>query len=250
MDKKLFLLTLSSLFSLTTFSQSANNELSNVTRDMINLGGMRIPANGNGTLFGLKGPRGNIVGDPYLDSTWRTGSIKLFQKMGPPGREGDSISNVPLRLDLHANELEVKIINSNEIRAVSGQQVRFFTIEGNERRVFMSTRQFKSEDNLQGFVELVASGRISLVEYGKLNIIKPSYNEALGTGTKDTKITKSWQYYVVKGNTLFHIGNSKKKLLDAMRDRADDVEKFIKANDISLKSRTDLSKVFAYYNNL
>jgi hypothetical protein len=250
MNKKLSILIFMGLLSLSSLAQSTGNELSNVTRDMINLGGMRIPANGNGTLFGIKGPRGNIVGDPYLDSTWHVGSIKLFQKIGPPGREGDSIANVPLRLDLHANELEVKITNSNEIRAVSGQQVRFFTIEGNERRVFMSTRQFRSEDNLSGFVELVASGRLSLVEYGKLNIIKPSYNEALGTGTKDTKITKSLQYYVVKGNTLFHIGTSKKKLLETMGDRTDDVEKFIKTNDLSLKSRADLSKIFAYYNSL
>lgn len=250
MYKKLFLLTLSGLFSLTTFSQSANNELSNVTRDMINLGGMRIPTNGNGTLFGIKDPKGSIVGDPYLDSTWHIGSIKLFQKIGPPGREGDSIANVPLRLDLQSNELEVQVNSTKEVRAVSGNLVRFFTIEGNERRVFMSTRQFRTEDNLLGFVELIQQGRLSLVEYGKLNIIKPSYNEALGTGSKDIKIVKAIQYYVVRGNTLFLIGTSKKKLLEAMSDRADDVEKFIKANDISLKSRVDLAKVFSYYNSL
>jgi hypothetical protein len=250
MYQKLFLLVFSGFVSIAAFSQSSNGELSNVTRDMINLGGMRIPANGNGTLFGIKGPRGNLVGDPYLDSAWHVGSIKLFQKIGPPGREGDSISNVPLRLDLHSNELEVQVNTTKEIRAISGNQVRFFTIEGVERRIFMSTRQFRSEDKLPGFVELVQQGRLSLVEYAKLNIIKPSYNEALGTGSKDTKITKASQFYVVKGNTLFPLGNSKKKLLEAMGDRADDVEKFIKSNDISLKSRVDMAKVFTYYNSL
>ena len=250
MCQKLLLLVFSGFVSITSFSQSSNGELSNVTRDMINLGGMRIPANGNGTLFGIKGPRGNVIGNPYLDSAWHVGSIKLFQKIGPPGREGDSISNVPLRLDLHSNELEVQVNNAKEIRAVSGNQNRFFTIEGANRRVFMSTRQFRSEDNLQGFVELISAGRISLVEYSKLNIIKPSYNEALGTGSKDTKITKSNQFYVVKGNTLFPIGTSKKKLLEAMGDRADDVENFIKSNDISLKSRADMAKLFMYYNSL
>ncbi|MFN8343591.1 MAG: hypothetical protein U0X91_01225 [Spirosomataceae bacterium] len=235
--------------SLSVFSQNSN-EMTNVTRDMINLGGMKVPVNSNVGFFGIKGPKGSLVGDPYLDSTWYEGSIKLFQKIGPPGREGDSISKVPLRLDLHSNELEIRVGHSNEVRVLNGNQVRFFTIEGNERRVFMNTKQFRSEDNLSGFVELVKAGRLSLVEYVKLNIIKPSYNEALGTGTKDTKITKSNQFYAVKGNTLFHIGTSKKKLLEALADRADDVEKFIKTNDISLKSREDMAKVFAYYNNL
>jgi hypothetical protein len=237
------------LLSVSAFSQNSN-EMSNVTRDMINLGGMKVPTNANVGFFGIKGPKGSLVGDPYLDSAWQQGSIKLFQKIGPPGREGDSIANVPIRLDLQNNELEVRINASNEVRVVSGHQIRFFTIEGNERRIFMNTKQFRSEDNLAGFVELVKAGRLSLVEYIKLNIIKPSYNEALGTGNKDTKITKSNQYYAVKGNTLFHIGTSKKKLLEALADRADDVEKFIKTNNISLKSREDMGKVFAYYNTL
>ena len=80
--------------------------------------------------------------------------------------------------------------------------------------------------------------------------IKPSYNEAMSLGSKDTKIVKNRQYYVVKGNTVVQIGSSKKKLLDAMADRADDVEAFIKSNDLSLKSRSDITKIFAYYNNL
>ena len=82
MYQKFLLLVFSGLVSINAFSQSSNSELTNVTRDMINLGGMRIPTNGNGTLFGIKGPRGNVVGNPYLDSTWHTGSIKLFQKIG------------------------------------------------------------------------------------------------------------------------------------------------------------------------
>jgi len=224
--------------------------MSNVTRDMINLDGMKVSNVQNVAFFGIKGPKGNVVGDPYLDSTWHAGSIKLFQKIGPPGKEGDSIGVVPIRLDLWANDIEIKIPNAKEIRAVSGRQVRFFFVEGAEQRIFMNVAQFKSEDKIEGFVELIKSGRISLVEHIKLNIIKPTYNEALGTGSKDTKITKSHQYYAVKGNTLFEIGTSKKKLLAAMADRADDVEKYIKTNDLSLKSRADMANIFTYYSTL
>lgn len=248
MYKKLIISLCASIFVFNAFSQS--NGLSNVTRDMINLDGMRVSNVQNIAFFGIKGPKGDVVGDPYLDSTWQAGSIKLFQKIGPPGKEGDSIGVVPIRLDLLANEVEVKIPTSKEIRAVSGHQVRFFFLEGVEQRIFMNVKQFRSEDKIEGFVELIKSGRISLVEHVKLNIIKPTYNEALGTGSKDTKIAKSSQYYAVKGNTLFQIGASKKKLLSAMADRADDVEKFIKTNDLSLKSRTDMAKIFAYYSTL
>ncbi|MEZ4904688.1 MAG: hypothetical protein R2822_24540 [Spirosomataceae bacterium] len=117
---------------------------------------------------------------------------------------------MPIRLDLLTNEVEIKIPNTHEIRAVSGRQVRFFFVEGIEQRIFMNLNQFRSEDKMEGFVELIKSGRISLVEHVKLNIIKPTYNEALGTGSKDTKITKSNQYYAVKGNTLVEIGTSRK----------------------------------------
>lgn len=248
MFQKLFFFFLAGWASVAV-AQNTTNGMSNVARDMMNTEGLKVPLNANVGLFGIKGPRGEVVGNPYLDSTWKEGSIKLFQKIGPPGREGDSIANVPIRLDLYANEVEIKT-PANEIRAVSGSMVRFFTIEGIERRVFMNARQFRAEEPVQGFMELIASGRISLVEYTKLNIIKPSFNEALGTGSRDTKISKSPQYFAVRGNTLFQIGTSKKKLLEALGDRADDVEKFIKTNDLSMKSRADMAKIFAYYNNL
>lgn len=242
------ILFLSVGLSLTSIAQQINA----TTRDAINREGLYVMAATNTSLafFDIKGPKGGVVGDSYLDSTWTLGSVKLFQKIGAPGREGDSIANVPLRLDLYTNELELKANDAKDIRAVKGTQIRFFTLESPQRRIFLNARSFRSEDNLQGFVELVAGGRISLVEFTKLNIIKPNYNEALSVGSKDTKLVKTSQYYVVKGNTLFPLTTSKKKVLDALADRADDVEKFIKTNSLNLKSRTDLAKVFEYYNNL
>ncbi|RDB07615.1 hypothetical protein [Runella aurantiaca] len=238
-------------FSLTAIAQQTDNQLTNTARDLINLNGFKINANNANTgLFDIKGPKGNVVGNPYLDSTWQTGSIKLYKKIGPPGREGDSIGNVPLRLDLFVNELEIKIASTQDVRVLAGDYIRFFTLEGPERRIFLNVNQFRSEDNMKGFVELIKGGRLSLVELTKLSIIKPNYNEAMALGSKDTKIVKNNQYFVVKGNTLISIGTSKKKLLDAMADRADDVDEFIKTNKLSLKSRPDITKVFAYYNNL
>ncbi|WP_428663654.1 hypothetical protein [Runella sp.] len=238
-------------FTFIAIAQQTNGQLTNTARDLINLDGFKLNANNSNVgLFGIKGPKGNLVGDPYLDSTWQIGSIKLYKKIGPPGREGDSIANVPLRLDLFVNELEVRIGEAKEVRVVTGNLVRFFTLEAPERRIFLNTNQFRSEDNLQGFVELIKGGRLSLVELTKTAIIKPNYNEAMALGSKDTKIVKNSQYYVVKGNTLVAIGSSKKKLLDAMADRADDVEEFIKTNKLSLKSRSDITKVFTFYNTL
>jgi hypothetical protein len=238
-------------FSITAIAQQTDNQLTNTARDLINLSGFKINANNANTgLFDIKGPKGNVVGNPYFDSTWQTGSIKLYKKIGPPGREGDSIGNVPLRLDLFVNELEIKIASANDVRVLAGDYIRFFTLEGPERRIFLNVNQFRSEDNMKGFVELIKGGRLSLVELTKLSIIKPNYNEAMSLGSKDTKIVKSNQYFVVKGNTLISIGTSKKKLLDAMADRADDVDEFIKTNKLSLKSRPDITKVFAYYNSL
>ena len=241
-------LFLSFVFSLTSIAQ----QMTATTRDAINREGLAVMSANNTSLafFDIKGSKGSVVGDSYLDSTWTLGSVKLFQKIGAPGREGDSIANVPLRLDLYTNELELKPHDAKDIRAVKGTQIRFFSLESPQRRIFLNARSFRSEDNLQGFVELVAGGRISLVEFTKLNIIKPNYNEALSVGSKDTKLVKTSQYYVVKGNTLFPLTTSKKKVLDALADRADDVEKFIKTNSLNLKFRTDLAKVFEYYNNL
>jgi hypothetical protein len=247
---KVIILLFFTCFSLV-FAQQSNEALMQTTRDAINLRGLVIPTNGSSmALFGIKGAKGDVVGDPYLDSAWQKGNIKLLRKIGPPGREGDSISNVSLRLDLWANELEIKVDNEKDIRVVGADMIALFTFNTPSERVFVNTKGFNCEDELKGFIEIIEAGRLSLLAYTKLNIIKPTYNEAMNTGSKDTKISKNNQFYYLKGLTLYRLGSTKKKLLEAMPDRADDIEKFLKTNDLSLKNREDLGKIFAYYNSL
>ncbi|MCU0339428.1 MAG: hypothetical protein MUE30_06065 [Spirosomaceae bacterium] len=245
--------TIAFLCTCCALDSTAQQEavMNQTTRDLINMRGLLLPSSNTTTLFGIKVPKGDVVGDPYIDVNWQKGDCKLYRKIGPPGREGDSISNVPLRYDLYSQELEIKVDNSAEVRVIGSDMLAMFTTNTPVPRMYLNTREFKSEDELKGFVEVVKMGaRLSLFEYPKLTIIKPTYNEALSSGSRDTKITKTPQYYYLRGRTLFKLGTSKKKILEAMPDRADDVEKFIKANDFDLKSRAALIQIVDYYNSL
>lgn len=225
--------------------------MNQTTRDLINTRGLLLPSSNTTTLFGIKAPKGDVVGDPYIDANWQIGNCKLYRKVGLPGREGDSISNVPLRYDLYSNELEINVNNDKEVRVIGADLLAMFSVRSPKNRVFVNAREFKSEEPIGGFLEILMTGvRLSLFEHQKLSIIKPTYNEALSSGSRDTKIVKTPQYYYLRGRTIYKLGTSKKKILEAMPDRADDVEAFIKSNDLNLKDRADLIKIVDYYNSL
>ena len=65
-----------------TFAQEASDIMAQSTRDRINFSNLNIPNNGNGTLWGIKGPAGQVIGNPYLDTTWQAGIVKFYGKLG------------------------------------------------------------------------------------------------------------------------------------------------------------------------
>jgi hypothetical protein len=249
MIKKTLLVAVLLFCNVLIFAQ--NQPMNNTTRDALNLGGLKLGSNTVSGISSIVGPRGQVLGDYYLDSTWRLGSIKLYQKIGSPGREGDSIANVPIRFDMFQNDLEI-MASAKDIKGVEGAKVRFFLVNDalGMVRTYLNIGELKCEDNIKGFVEIVTSGRASLVQYIKIGVSKPTYNEALGTGSKDTKILKTPQFYYLRGRTLARLGNSKKKIAEALGDQAEAIEKFIKDNNLDTKSRTDLVRIFEHYNQL
>ena len=59
---------------------------------------------------------------------------------------------------------------------------------------------------------------------------------------------KEKQLFITKGKEVLKFSTNKKDLFELMADKKSEVEKFIKDNDLTVKDRTDLLKIFNYYN--
>ena len=243
-------LVLTFLLCLIGFRVNAQEQS---TKDFFNLsGGGVFQANKVTGVTTITGKGGLVIGDTYLDSNWHSSSIKLYQKIGSIGRESDSIPPVALRYDIYNDAFEI-MVSKNDIRGLKGEKVKFFVerqSEGQQPRVFVNLREFLSEESLTGFAEILSGGRVTLLSITKVSTTKPTYNEALNSGTKDVRIIKTPQFYYVRSRSILKLGGSKKKIIEALGDKGTDVEEWLKKQDLDLKKPSDLAKVFDYYNGL
>jgi len=232
----------------TAHVQAQDEVMTQTTRDRINLGNLSIP--GSGTFFGLKGPAGNVVGDVYVDTVWQAGNVKFY---GKPNGVSDSLKGVPIRLDLMANEVEIRA-GASDIRVAKAPAVRYVDVNnrsGTGSNRYINVREYRGEaDALSGFFEQVMTGKIDLLQHPSVYVQRANFNAALNVGTKDDQIIKKADWYVAQNKRAIRFSPGKKALLELMSDRKDQIEAYLKSNRPDLKTRSGLLAVVAYYNGL
>ncbi|GAB3644042.1 hypothetical protein [Spirosoma arcticum] len=243
------LFVFSLILAVTTVARSQEQEevMTQTTRDRINLGNLSIP--GSGVLFGLKGPAGKVIGNVYVDTVWQAGNVKFYGKLNATT---DSLAGVPVRLDLMANEVDVRT-GAQDIRVAKASTVRYVDMNnrvGTSSR-YINVREYRGDaDALSGLFEQVATGKLDLLQHPSVYVRRANYNMALNVGTKDDEIVKKTDWYVAKNRQATKFSPTKKALLDLMSDRRDQIEAYLKKDKPDLKSRAGLIAVVAYYNGL
>lgn len=245
------------LFSFSlflTWQVSAQQPMMQSTRDAINQN-LTISQHNSGMLYGFDNRTSEIQGSFYLDPEWSVATVRFYPRTisTPKGIiKLDSVSDVQMRILLQGNDVE---FNTQEgIKVISGTLIRSFTTKKQDFWVknYISTLEFKDESEKvkAGFFEILADGKVKLLEYSKLKIQQPDYVAALNVGSKDTKINIDKILYIAKGKEVTKFSTGKKDLYELMADKKPEIEKFVKDNKLNLKDRIDLAKVFQYYNTL
>lgn len=235
------------LIVTTTVAFSQTTQMTNPTRDMINLNGLDIPR--TGTIYGGSGPAGKVIGDPYLDTTWQAGSVKFYGKIL---NKSDSLGSVPVRLDLYNHDVEIRA-SANDIRSAKGPSVRSVVVNNKTGALnqFINVREYRGEaDALLGFFEQLVVGKLTLLQYPSISVKRANFNAAMSTGSKDDELIKKFDWYIAQNGQATKFSPGKKALLELMADQKEPIEAFLKAQKPDLKSRAGLGAVFSYYNKL
>ena len=148
--------------------------------------------------------------------------------------------------------LEIREIGGN--RWIENNKISFFTLSMNntlEPTLFFNIKNFINEDeDKTGFFEVLQDGKGLLLQHTKVSVRKPTYNTALGTGDLNSKVMRENEYYYAFDGKAKRISNSKKSMIAIFGDKKDAVTKFISQNDVDLKTRSGLSKLFNYYESV
>jgi hypothetical protein len=240
----LLLTTLTFFLAANLYAQSGG--MMQTTKDRINFSGLVIP--NTGVLFGVTGEEGKVIGDNYYDTTFQAGNVRFYGRIGA----ADSLGGVPVRYDLLTQEVEIRAA-PNDIRAAKAPTVRYFIL--NNRRggasLFVNVREYRGDaDELVGFFEDHASGKLSLLQRHSIQVKKANYNAALNVGTKDDELVKKRDWYVAKGRQATKFSPGKKAILELMADKQEAIDTYLKEKKPDLKKESGLAEVFAYYNSL
>lgn len=226
------------------------NPMLNATRDQFNANGMRIAA--YGTLWGVaSADKGEVIGQTYLDTTWTQGNLKLYEAIQPVGGKAvDTLSGLGMRYNVHFNEIEILLSTYRDTRAIPGDRIASFSLEekGKKSVHFLNTKNYQADKVPPGFYEVLTTGPATLAAHHRTVVRKPNYNAAFEVGSKDTKITQEEDFYVLKNGSAEKLKLSKKALLELMDDKSKQMGTFMKANDLDLKSRSNLVRLFEAYN--
>jgi hypothetical protein len=196
-------------------------------------------------LFGIPLPEGKVIGDTYLDTKWKTGSIMLYDKE-------KLIERYPIRYDIYTNEVDIKA--GQQVKVIAGNKIKSFSwIDSSytETVYFINARDFKNEEGTQfsGFFQVLVDGPLPLLSKTDIVVRKADYNVQMNVGSKDDKILKKEKYYYLKDGKALEVPGGKKKMLALFGEHAITIETYIKDNRSS--SREDeLLLAFDQYRKL
>lgn len=244
-------------FLVTAFcvEVSAQNPMMQNTKDALNVDGIKIGSNTSTMLYGFDTRTSEVLGSYYLDIDWSIATVKFYPKTisTPKGIvKLDSLEDVQIRVILIGNDVEFN--TPDGIKVISGTLIKSFSmVKPNQlSKKYISTLEFVDnyDKTKPSFFEVLVDGKTKLLEYVKITIQKPDYVEAFNVGSKDTKIVKEKQLFINKGKEVLRFSANKKDLFELMSDKKAEIETYIKQNNFSIKDRSDLLKIFQYYNQI
>lgn len=180
----------------------------------------------------------------YSEPDWQTGKINFYG-------EGNLV-NVPLRYDIIRNRLVLQM--EDELKILHGRHVRSFEWllpALNRKIIYMNCGEFMFKDKeITGFLEVLVEGKHSLFCHKVVKIFQGNSSTSLSGSHRKDDIYLIDHYYTMRGGFIVPLPKKKRELLDFFGEHEAGINKYIKQNGLLIKRKTDLIKIFAYYNQL
>lgn len=211
----------------------------------------RVPLAGQGgnavMLGNLTMTTPGTVGDVYLTPDYRITTFWLYE-------ENRVAQGYATRLDLQRNEFDIYMGKGSGVKALSGTKVKTLVMADSLTKTpqyFVNGQEFKDEDDTPyvGFFQILSEGEYTLLKMTRVTFKPADHNPTHYTGSKDNRFIKKTELYVAAGVKAYELPN-RKTILKLMESHKEEVDKFIKVNEINMSVERHLVALFDYYNSL
>jgi hypothetical protein len=181
-----------------------------------------------------------VEGSPYFKDGWMRGSVIMSK-----GIRHDSIL---LRLDLLDHSLQYQDPQGKEFIATSPVKAILLTDSVTGKKYEFDNSEFLAVTNKieKGWYQLLSDGQAA---FYKRTVKMLNENQPYGSATVEQTIAEATQYYIFVNSTFTRI-KKLKDVADLLRDKKDELIKYISSKNLSGRTDTDYSGLVDYYNSL
>ena len=184
----------------------------------------------------------DALAQKFPSELWHEGRIVLL--------EGDTLRG-SVKYDLQQDLVQYGVANERTT-AFSARKVLFFEIFDNSVRryrqffalPFTTTSGYKAPV----FFELLEEGKMTLLS--RESVEYRTYNSPYYMGSYSRLVLVHKYYFLDDKGEISEFTGNKNDLLQMMKNKGDEVEKYIKENKLRHDDKHDFTRIVAYYNSL
>lgn len=202
---------------------------------------VQIQSAANGVVTSLPLAPAETVGEVYLDSYWRSADITLTDQT--------ELKGYPIKVNFKTSDLEIQY--ERQTKVLPGSRVSHFAIlnaDGSMDKYINGKNHLLNNVPVRGFLQVLDSGKWSLLKKTDIKIIEASYNPALAVGQRDNQIVKSEASFLSHGNMLYELDGSAKKFSKQFAGHEAAISKFMKEEKINLKKTDGAAALLRFLN--
>lgn len=235
-------------FSLTAALAQDTNVLTAVaTNSMARVNG--TPAGTMTTMAAYDLRYEGTKGSKYFIDEWLTGELVFLKE------NTKAPKSVPLKYDSQSKELLFKRSVGDSI-VVNPAQIKGFIINDAKNNVSFPFAKFEGLKTEGGTVPVayllvLYKNKTSLLKYVSKMMQKANYSAVSNVDRRYDEYMDNSEYFIQKPDgSLSRAKLKKSSVVKALGDKEEQVEAYIKKENISFKNEYDLARVVDYYNGL
>ena len=171
--------------------------------------------------------------------TWATGEVNY---------DNLAYTGVPMMYDIYKDAVVVQLYNHFSMFTLLSERVRDFSFSGHH---FIRINADQITDNkaelTTGFYDQLYAGKLEILVKRRKTI----QNSSNAVAAPEIFFSETNDYYLKKGNVYYKIG-SKGAILNLLKDKKNDLQKYLKQNNIRYGDNPELAmvKMATYYDQI
>jgi hypothetical protein len=188
-------------------------------------------------------PGADVEGTPFFTEEWKFCSITL--------NSGKLLTNIKTRLNLQSQELHFMDKNNAEMAVPGGliKNIRFLDFPGSDKVAaeFQTGYPPVDKQDEHSFYQVLSSGKIGLLLF-RQKVIVTEKNDLSGEVKKEFVSYET--LYLLRKGALERIKKDKSDILNALADKRDMIEEFVKTHKLKYRSFDEIREIVDYYNSI